>query len=208
MIDGHHAKLILSNQDQADVLATIIKEYSVEAEVVSWSGEVLSIAEVRSLIERAYQTPGSYSYRLMLVQARVIAIEAQQALLKILEEPPKTTRFLFVLPGLAGVLPTVLSRLFVIDQRQADNQLPESFVEFYQATIPDRLLYVASLAKNKDETLWAELATGLMLLISRGDHDFSLAELKTFSFVLNNQQSRGASKKMLWEEVAFTLKTP
>ncbi len=78
--------------------------------------QVISVDQVRALIERL----GTHSYgggaRVALIApAAALNVNAANALLKILEEPPGNTRFLLVCSGRDAVPATVLSRVSVVE---------------------------------------------------------------------------------------------
>lgn len=198
---NHHARLYIT-LDQNSVVNAIEAEESSAAEIVPVTVETLSIDDVRRIIQLAYQTPGAKSYRLVLIAARQIAIEAQHALLKILEEPPSTTRFVLVLPSVAGLLPTVLSRVVLTDAGVA-GEMSVLFQEFLRHDAKNRIELIADIAKRKADWDYTVLYDGLVAYVAIGgvakDH------LGVVHTTLLQLRQKGASKKMLWEELALTL---
>jgi len=59
--------------------------------------------------------------KVAIITAEQITQPAQNALLKIIEEPNPGTYFFFILPSISQVLPTVLSRAHTIDFRARDH---------------------------------------------------------------------------------------
>ncbi len=197
----HHA-ILYTTPDRNRVLSRIQTE-TPEAECISYDVEVLSIGEVRRIIDQAYQKPGAHDYRLIVVSARGIAIEAQHALLKIIEEPPLTTRFAFILPSVAGLLPTVLSRLDVIPEHdhESSTQLIEAFI---QLSLADRIAHIADIAKKKDDQAYDALYMSLLSYLET-NQSLSMNTKAALMPLLPYLRMRGASKKMLWEEIALTV---
>lgn len=69
------------------------------------------IEVIRSLAGWCYRKPFTRSYKLVLVQqAQNLGVEAQNALLKPLEEPPASTSFILTIAHPSQLLPTILSR--------------------------------------------------------------------------------------------------
>lgn len=67
--------------------------------------EILSFLSLRSLSQRRF---------LIIDDAQVMNASFANALLKILEEPPENTHFIFLLPAISQLLPTIRSRLQVV----------------------------------------------------------------------------------------------
>jgi DNA polymerase III delta prime subunit len=199
MID-HHAVLYLtaSGRDYIQQLAT-----DSTAEWLVYQQDSLLIGDVRRIIEQAYQRPGEHEYRVIALVVNSIAIEAQHALLKIIEEPPITTRFVFVMPTVAGLLPTVQSRLHIVTS-EFDSSDTTSIQNFMALTIPERLAYVAELTKKKDETALTTLQASLITLVHERQALPQIVRV-ALSPLLMYLRLRGAAKKMIWEEIAFVL---
>ena len=71
----------------------------------------IGIKEVQNLIERAYIKPFQSPAKIFVIkQADLMTEEAQNALLKVLEEPPETTYFFLYTEKLTDLLITIRSR--------------------------------------------------------------------------------------------------
>jgi len=82
--------------------------------------DVLNIDKARELKEKAYTMPvNSGSKKIFLTFCESATIEAQNALLKILEEPPVSSVFIFCIKNLSVLLPTVRSRVAIVHPRNA-----------------------------------------------------------------------------------------
>ncbi|MEM9336935.1 MAG: hypothetical protein AAGA35_03710 [Patescibacteria group bacterium] len=156
----------------------------------------LDIATVRTIIQQAHVRPLQDTVQILLISAQTIAPEAQQALLKVLEEPPVTTNFVLLLPTTKGLLPTVLSRLAVVETRKS--HASESFLVFTKLSVGERLAEIATRVKAKDQE-WIEAVYEGFL--STADS----SQTQTALFVDLQKDFRGASKKMLLEEIALSL---
>jgi DNA polymerase III, delta subunit len=169
--------------------------------------ESLGIGEVRNLILQASRRPVEGSTTLLLVVCvPTITFEAQQALLKVLEEPPVTTKFLFCVSDQFIFLPTVTSRFheiflpgdaFVLSKNIA-------FTAFERQSYADRLLDIGKRMTKKDMVWLQEIKQGLSQYLS-DDLAHSLHQIKTMNLVLVQLGSRGASNKMLLEALALIL---
>jgi DNA polymerase III gamma/tau subunit len=201
---NHHALVcfVRSIEDVPFDMVTL-KENS---ELIMISLSVLGINDVRNLIKQAYQKPFEKPTQTFVLNIDQIAFEAQHALLKILEEPPESTRFVLVLRPETSLITTLLSRLYVI-QAQNNRAIPASpeFVEFISATPANRLSLIARLTKDKDINSLNHLAINLTAWLKNNSANLSPA-LNTQ--ILNNLillTTRGAGRKMLWEDISLRL---
>lgn len=58
------------------------------------------------------------SLKIIILAGEKFNIEAQNALLKVLEEPPQNVKFILIAKHKSGILPTILSRLLVKNKRK------------------------------------------------------------------------------------------
>lgn len=80
-------------------------------------GPGITAGQIRSMARFCSVAPsdaGSKS-RTMVVNMESITLSAQSALLKILEEPPRTATFILYSPSTSRIMPTVLSRCKVVE---------------------------------------------------------------------------------------------
>ncbi len=99
----------------------------------------ITVEQVRNLSKTlALSAYGAGTTRIVIVdQAHELTHPAQNALLKLLEEPPQRTRFLLVTPMLDSLLPTVQSRLGrVYFSPLVSDDISEYLVSRYQQ-LPD-----------------------------------------------------------------------
>ncbi len=77
-------------------------------------GDKLTVGEVRGIVEELSRSAFVGGWRaIVILSAHAMPKDAQNALLKSVEEPPSSTLFLFT-GNAAGVLPTILSRCCVV----------------------------------------------------------------------------------------------
>lgn len=85
--------------------------------------ETFVIDDARELKSRHEMIPVDASgKKIFIVAMNGITIEAQNALLKLLEEPAEYAHFFLIIPSAHLLLPTVKSRLFMIDQGLDDGK--------------------------------------------------------------------------------------
>lgn len=199
MLPDHHAVIVRADSISVAGLPETFTRPSIDVEIIESS--TLSIGQVRSLIDLAYQRPVEAPKRSIVVVANTIAPEAQHALLKVLEEPPATTRFILVLASTEGLLPTLRSRLhFMASTSTLANAA--DFVAFCALSFGERMEIITKKAKEKDTTWMQHIFTGATNAASLS----SSVSLKRMALTISEFQAlRGASKKMLLEGIALTL---
>ena len=76
------------------------------------SGESIGIGAVREIKHFLWQRPNVSPRRTLVIdEAELLTVEAQNALLKITEEPPESSLLIIVSPHTDSFLPTILSRV-------------------------------------------------------------------------------------------------
>ena len=165
----------------------------------------MGIGDVRELIERASRMPeGGAAIQKIVVVLETITVEAQQALLKIVEEPPKTTHFVFVVPTGIQLLPTLLSRFSVVAVKE-QLQAMEEFTAFQEDSIKVRMEKIDKANKSKDTAWQSAIKSGLIAYLHRDRQAYTKEQLISLEYVAKTLLTRGASNKFLLEELALTL---
>ena len=102
---------------------------------------VISIDSVKALRRDAYVRPTAGREKIYLFEhAEDLNLEGQNALLKLLEEPPEAVRFILLVPSRSALLPTVLSRATLFTAESVPDEdaillLKERFPEKEEAVI-------------------------------------------------------------------------
>ncbi|HLD01475.1 MAG TPA: hypothetical protein VJC10_01235 [Patescibacteria group bacterium] len=117
----------------------------------------IGIAEIKKIQKKIILKPiKSKTKAVVILDAQNLTIQAQNALLKTLEEPPNNTIIVLVAPTIEVFLPTVLSRctIIVIDEPNKHAGLAGENLEEVLQTIPgwevgQRLKQAEILAKEK-----------------------------------------------------------
>ena len=171
-----------------------------EVEVMSFP--ILSIGLVRQLIAAAYLRPFEKPTRTIVLEVGQIALEAQHALLKLLEEPPETTSFIIITPEPGHLLPTVRSRLYQPAHQVTTPEFDQIFRNYLASSVGERITQIATIAKAKDTTDFEKLATGLSLWLPGAPPGVNRALIPEWLLLL---PKRGTAKKMIWEDIALRL---
>jgi len=204
-MNNHHACLVRQSKISIPEALALYGELDDKHELQKLSFTSIGIDEVRKIILEANYRPSEGEYRLLVVATESVTFEAQQALLKILEEPPVSAKFLFVLPKSLTLVPTLASRFFDLTANQGEEYLPGvDFPAFLSSDYATRLKEVTDRLAKKD-TAWVEnMKLGLASYLAHTKVS-DLNKLKTLQFILRSLGTRGASNKLLLEELALTL---
>lgn len=119
--------------------------------VISPQKTSISIDEIRNLKNHIFQKPVSLPYKYIIFQdAHTLTLEAQNALLKILEEPPKSAIIILEAENKYSLLPTILSRVVIIEGKKPQKgQIDaKSILDF--ASEVDLLLEVSNIENPKE----------------------------------------------------------
>ncbi len=93
----------------------------------------IGIATIRTLQKSAFLSPVSGKIKAIIIkQSELLTIEAQNALLKLLEEPPPHAIIVLATSNKNALLPTILSRCFIIDSYDQQKNSEKSMQEYGQ----------------------------------------------------------------------------
>lgn len=164
---------------------------------------LLSISAVRSLIESAYARPFAKATKTIVLEVGQINHEAQHALLKIFEEPPVTTRFILVMPSVANLLPTLVSRLHQPADISASDSAPNQFfADFLRSSYAERIALITELTKTKKTSELELLFQGVEDWLRNRQAGSAAARIHEWLVLLPRN---GSAAKMLWEDIALCL---
>ena len=223
----HHAYFIQSlRADARQALEKILeavsgKPLSGNPDYYLWRGENFGIDDARALKAHHAQT-NLGGKRFFVVETFFMTLEAQNALLKLLEEPGKDKHF-FILSGTETfLLPTVRSRLVFLRDETVDESVSpdaETAEDFLDGDLTTRMGIVNALMKEEGYGRTISFLNGLEALLSkrleaveRNITPFrGIVELLSFlrsarEFIMG----RKGNKKALLEHLAFSapFRTP
>lgn len=121
----------------------------------------LGIEQVRVFQKAMYLKPAYGRVKAGIVKnADTITVQAQNALLKLLEEPPNNTLILITASSKEVFLPTILSRCVIVEVTK-ENSFSDEDLAKYQLRLktlqsqgtPERFALAQNLSKDKEETL-------------------------------------------------------
>lgn len=168
------------------------------------------VDEARELCERAALGAVSATNRVFIVIAPGMTTEAQNVLLKTLEEPPADAMFFIIVPSPTMLLPTLRSRAQLL-ALPASRRAGHSAEEFLSATAERRLELLKPLLEKGDNerrdmgelsSFLASLETALEKHVPRGEGGEGLRAVYRARKFLSD---KGALVKPLLEHVALLV---
>lgn len=221
----HHAYIVEGNTEESHAsLFSILKTHfgmvPGHADLFIFDTESMGVDNVTDIISANMRKPVAGGKKFIVTSFTTISHNAQNSLLKTLEEPQKNTH-IFLLTQTASVfLPTVLSRVHVVGlENSTESSGRESVTSeasllaatFLSSPIPRRLELVKEMIKDRDderindafvERFVAELETKAYT------HNADLKKtsyMAPFLVVDEYLRDQSSSKKLLLEYLALTL---
>ena len=159
--------------------------------------------------------------KICIIATKFINREAEQTLLKIVEEPAVNTHFFIVVPDSSVLLDTIISRTHVIKIKQSSNsnlELKKEVLDFVLSSPNERINKVAKIIKdNKSEESSGQLrfyATSFVNELENIFHEKFIKNRtdKKIQFILGELQKArvylstpGAAVKMILEHLALVI---
>lgn len=198
---SHHAVLFCSEAP----LTCVIEAYQTVPVTDQYRVAQFGIDDVRTLIMNAHRRPdGETDVRTIIVATEFITEEAQQALLKIIEEPPLSTVFVFVIPEGYSFLPTLESRFERVGS-VGEKTTYEAFALFKSASYAERMAQIEQSVKQKNHAWQSAIKKGLIEHLSAAAGTLPKETLGELEYVTRLLLTRGASNKFLLEHLALVL---
>ena len=217
----HHTQIIIGGDEARNLVNKMLLEnfgFQTEAnpDFFDFAKDPFGISDTRDIIEWAVNKPFSGDIKACLITTSNISHEAQNAFLKILEEPPLGTYFFISIPNVGGLLPTLLSRVRIIEipknKFEENNETKSKALEFIDSKIDKRFSMINHLAKMEDKKQIRDfindiesIARNHYLSKKNVNLENNAKKLKNIleAKVLNN--ARGASPKMILEWLATVV---
>ena len=124
------------------------------------SEKAVGIAQVRDFQKRIFLKPFKSEQKAVILEAgNGLTLESQNALLKVLEEPPKNTIIMLLVESDESVLPTILSRCKIIlldkDNTQQKDlaECQKILLSLKKGGVGDKLRLAQDKSKTKEEAL-------------------------------------------------------
>lgn len=160
----------------------------VEKDATKKNLQSIGIEDIKTVQKKIFLKPLKSTTKLIVIEdAHLLTTEAQNALLKVLEEPPAHTHIILATETKEALLATILSRCQIIELEEEKATLSEEtvneFIDFIETlptlTIVERLHQAEQLAKDKEKAiLWIENLT--LILRKKIINKYTLEALDTF----------------------------
>jgi hypothetical protein len=158
-MNQHHAFVIEAEAEKGIELAQAwVKEHlGMQAQnnpdIVVLQYGLLSVADARRVADVAAGAAFVGEHKVVIIAASRAYHEAQNALLKIFEEPPQGAYLFLIMPTLGGLLPTLRSRVQILgsDNGVTKHSIPKAAEEFMKASKEKRSALIKKLTSGKDE---------------------------------------------------------
>lgn len=202
VIEGERQAALQRVREYIETNLNLSLEANPDVNIVEY--ERVTIDDARTLKRRAAQTPLG-ERQVFVLAAHGIMHEAQNALLKLLEEPAPHTYFVLILPSAEQLLPTVRSRILrtikvpgtFIDKEAADT--------FMRSSVAERLSMLSPIVQDKDRSRAQSFVNALEALLHADGTQKNVVQLREVAFVQQYLSDRSSSLKMLLEHLAVTL---
>jgi len=160
----------------------------------------LTIDDARDIMREAVQRPVEKETRSFVLSFFDATSEAQNALLKTLEEPVATSVFYIIVPHREVLIPTVQSRLMTIDVMQEEVS-SKTARDFFARPYKEKFDHIAHIAKEHDAK-WIEEFLKSAEQYAREIRNMALT--KALLLARKYISTSGASRKMLLEHVVLS----
>ncbi len=204
----HHANIILGPGDHRHLVFGILEKdlnFNIHQnpDFLLLENESFGIDDARSLEKWAQGKPFTGEVKVSFLILGSITFEAQNALLKVLEEPPIGTYIFISLQNLGNILGTFLSRVRILDVAKNDKIENIDAQAFLHSKIKERLASARSLSKKEDKSKMKDLIKNLEEVAYKekasANHMKNILRAKVFA------SARGSSPKMILEWLACVL---
>lgn len=171
----------------------------------------IGVNEARELHGYAFQSSDAEE-RKIVVSAPSISLQAQNTLLKLMEEAEKGTYFFISLPRGIEIIATLLSRCYVFDRGVTDESgTSKYFTDLMSATVSGRLAIIEKIWKQEDERhiitlqLLQNIEKHLHEAIVKGEkeEEGSIMRYRQAAQSLRSALQKGALQKMTLQILAF-----
>lgn len=213
---NHHAYFIHSFQDASKKLKDFLhRKFGIDSvknpDFSHLQYKSIGIDESRSIKEmHSSKSFSQDSKRIFIIEAESITNEAQNALLKIFEEPHENTHFFLILPYSHILLPTLKSRLYIIDHTNKNEEITNNIKKFISLSKKEKIDYVDEIAKDiSDEKLSKQDAINFINSLERYLYDDGLEKNKSVLNAIIKARDyisdKSSSIKQLLEYIVLNL---
>lgn len=197
-----------SYQDEQNI------QNALDVHIVESETSSIGIDDIKILLSSLQYKPLSHEKQFgIIINAYLLTTEAQNVLLKSLEEPSKNTEFIIATRSVTDVLPTIRSRCTIhyISAEESKGKIPEECESFIQMKPHERFLFTREYCKtHKKKEEIEQFIVGLIEIYrTRLQEDRNLSKnngenLKLLNTAYSYWQSN-VNKQLLLEYIAINL---
>ncbi len=109
----------------------------------------IAVSQIRELREEAFIKPHKAQKRVFIIDlAETMNTQSQNALLKVLEEPPKTVMFILIVPNATVLLDTIISRCVVLSLVSPEFSIGLEYIKSISKKDEDAIITALNSAQN------------------------------------------------------------
>ncbi|MEI6316685.1 MAG: hypothetical protein WCO65_03095 [bacterium] len=207
MEDFFHAYVIGGHKEDAKAFVnSFLEKFGVvhDNSITTSEHVIFTIDHVREL-RHWQQLVSQNGEKIYIAYISFITNEAQNALLKTLEEPVPHTHIIIAIPKPEMLLPTLLSRVQVIIPEKSERSGSQKIKDFLKLSIADKLEFVKKLTeKGDDEYASAEVREKAVAFFDDLEHYFAENISEVNSKNIEKVESILKLKKYLYSPAAST----
>ena len=143
------------------------------------------INDAKDVINESYIS--SKNLKTIIIAANKFNIYAQNALLKILEEPPNNIKFIIIAKSKSALLPTILSRMIVINSKKSA-KVSEFEIDLKSLSLKNVNEFIKSLNSSLSRDEIGGMIGSLLFSVKTHDLNLDSNELNYFSNAIKQNE--------------------
>lgn len=216
---AHHAYVVAG--EESEILPDLLEIFEsalgfpTEGNPDFWRGsfDVFGVLDGRELKAMQAGFPVAHDKRIFVLSARVFTEQAQNALLKVFEDPTAGVHFFLITPNTQLLLPTLRSRLYELAPSARSEISPatrKTAVDFLKMGKAERLAFTEKIAKEKDKagaTLFLSVLEQILedRLTDASCREKTAVSLREISMGKKYLSRNGASIKIILDHIALAI---
>lgn len=207
---NHHARLVV-HPERNEVTNFILKDYTNSPALVIYNQNVIDIDTIRAL--SSWHIKEMNSKKVAVLSFHTITHQAQNAMLKLIEEPREDTSFIFITTQKENILPTVLSRMVEVGFDLKSNADDGNVIEFLKTSkiLRTKLPFIKRMldAEDKEGRKDRESVQIFCMQLEKNlaDKDLvkNLKEIKEIQRMISYLSDSSGSPKMILEYLSLLI---
>lgn len=209
----HHFCLIKGETDSINnfLIENLEKEFNVsrkQGNLIIENYESLLVDDARDIKEKTIRKNKENTKTFYLLNLSSLNNNSQNALLKILEEPPVGTYFIITLPNFSAILDTIKSRSVLIDANDLLIQDFTEVIELLKMNYGERISWVKKIIQGiKDEKISKNKVSKIIkqTVLYLNQEKYSKEIIYKIDSLNKNLQNTGVSLKIILEAYILFL---